>query len=405
VGPSFVSSYGNELIRPRTCSNDEDDRKPPPIGILPGNNEPNPALENCVEVNHPPRFVKGREVRPLPPLAVVLDYNARSDFSLPGVTGLFRAICSEFAGRTLSSDKLKELYGKLKKEAQLPMETLFVVKPLAKSKLDESDEIFEANVVYYDGENYHLRFKEEDKKVTDYVKGLRKKPKIDLGAFISDQCSQLDAFVSKYDTSDAHLSHSVNNLRAILICLEATHFHVIIDDESMIRSLRTLVNNYWKKNFENRKANMRERVGFVKNCVTGHRDHNLEPEGSLGIQEIDILEHVSSLSTKKIYTYVELRETDVLCGRGGGINRHKGNMLFNDKVNCFRGMYSKNLEIKEKSDIAYKLIKTMIENYGSRFLKFCNKQEKWYILSNKEILDKAKQALREQRQAARRDFK
>ena len=88
-------------------------------------------------------------------------------------------------------------------------------------------------------------------------------------------------------------------------------------------------------------------------------------------------------------------ENDILCGRGGLTNHHKGNKRFRDIVALHRPDYVRAAKI-HKPGVA-RLIVRAIRNSDppGRFLKKDSKSNKFYDIGDKRAAEKASQALRE----------
>jgi len=88
-----------------------------------------------------------------------------------------------------------------------------------------------------------------------------------------------------------------------------------------------------------------------------------------------------------------LRPEDVLSGRGGGTNRHPGNIHFRLVVSQAQPNYIKSRK-KDKSIIARNIVQS-IRNKNGRFLKFHAESGLWHDVGNKKATEKTSQALRE----------
>lgn len=88
---------------------------------------------------------------------------------------------------------------------------------------------------------------------------------------------------------------------------------------------------------------------------------------------------------------------DVLCGRGGRINAHDGNVIFRRIVNMYKNDYlSKTATKVHKARIAaYIVARVRSSNPGGRFLKLDDKTGFWTELGDEKARKKAGQALRE----------
>lgn len=88
-----------------------------------------------------------------------------------------------------------------------------------------------------------------------------------------------------------------------------------------------------------------------------------------------------------------LRSEDVLSGRGGGTNRHPGNIHFRRIVSEAQPNYVKSRK-KNKSSIARNIVQS-IRNKNGRFLKFIPETGLWHDVGDKKATEKTSQALRE----------
>ena len=89
---------------------------------------------------------------------------------------------------------------------------------------------------------------------------------------------------------------------------------------------------------------------------------------------------------------VEITENDVLCGRGGATNHHKGNIAFRTLVSANQPKYVKTPRL-HRSDIAKSIVAEIREKNG-RFLKKVGKNI-WEDIGDTKATAKASQALRE----------
>lgn len=89
---------------------------------------------------------------------------------------------------------------------------------------------------------------------------------------------------------------------------------------------------------------------------------------------------------------VEITENDVLCGRGGVTNHHKGNIAFRTLVSANQPKYVKTPRL-HRSDIAKSIVAEIREKNG-RFLKKIG-QNIWEDIGDTKATAKASQALRE----------
>ena len=86
---------------------------------------------------------------------------------------------------------------------------------------------------------------------------------------------------------------------------------------------------------------------------------------------------------------------DILCGRGGLTNHHKGNKRFRDIVALHRPDYVRAPKIQKPS--VARVIVRAIRNGDppGRFLKKDEKTGRWYEIGDKKAAEKTSQALRE----------
>jgi hypothetical protein len=88
-------------------------------------------------------------------------------------------------------------------------------------------------------------------------------------------------------------------------------------------------------------------------------------------------------------------ENDILCGRGGLTNHHKGNKRFRDIVALHRPDYVRAAKV-HKPNVARMIVKAIRNSDPpGRFLKKDSKTTKWYDIGDKRAAEKASQALRE----------
>lgn len=87
----------------------------------------------------------------------------------------------------------------------------------------------------------------------------------------------------------------------------------------------------------------------------------------------------------------EVTSTDVLCGRGGVTNSHKGNIYFRNLANQLRWDYA-TVKKSRKAHVAKVIVRKIRERHG-RFLK--KDGDSWYEIGDELALTKAAQTLRE----------
>ncbi len=84
---------------------------------------------------------------------------------------------------------------------------------------------------------------------------------------------------------------------------------------------------------------------------------------------------------------------DVLCGRGGGINSHEGNIAFRDLVKKEKERYNVAANKDEKAEISHHVIE-LVRNRGGRFLTK-DADDWWVEIDYAKAMAKTSQALRE----------
>ncbi len=90
---------------------------------------------------------------------------------------------------------------------------------------------------------------------------------------------------------------------------------------------------------------------------------------------------------------VDVRDSDVLCGRGGAALRHAGNQTYRRLVNLNKGLYITCLKT-EKLKISRSIVAAIREQNG-RFLEKDANDDTWYDIGDKKAIEKTSQALRE----------
>jgi len=94
------------------------------------------------------------------------------------------------------------------------------------------------------------------------------------------------------------------------------------------------------------------------------------------------------------------REVDVLCGRGGLINKHPGNVVYR-KVVDYNKPYYQSVHKKHRILVSQSIVQSIL-NFGGRFLTLGAKSKTWMEIGYKRAVQKTSQALRE-RSAAQED--
>jgi hypothetical protein len=88
------------------------------------------------------------------------------------------------------------------------------------------------------------------------------------------------------------------------------------------------------------------------------------------------------------------RDVDVLCGRGGLINKHPGNIIYRRIVEYNKAYYS-TVQKKHRILVSQSIVQSML-NFGCRFLASgANDMKSWTEIDFKKAVQKTSQALRE----------
>lgn len=85
------------------------------------------------------------------------------------------------------------------------------------------------------------------------------------------------------------------------------------------------------------------------------------------------------------------KEADVLCGRGGKVNKHPGNIVYR-KVVEYNKSYYQSVHKKHRILVSQSIVKAIL-NYGGRFMG--QKGHEWSPICFKKAVQKTSQALRE----------
>ena len=110
----------------------------------------------------------------------------------------------------------------------------------------------------------------------------------------------------------------------------------------------------------------------------------------------------------------EIRLRDVLFGKGGKINKHKGNLEYHQEKKKLQAEYlGPSTSKARKRDLVCQLYNTVVHDWGGRFLRrgdVDEGEERWYEAHEEAALEKCRQALatpertKEERAARRRMF-
>lgn len=100
--------------------------------------------------------------------------------------------------------------------------------------------------------------------------------------------------------------------------------------------------------------------------------------------------------------YLEPTEKDVLMGRGGKSNHHRGNMRYRAEIERLQGQYKKTDDKDEKTKISEMLVSD-VQSYGGNFLE--KDDNGWYVIDDMVARRKVSQALREDKDPEKRRAK
>ena len=100
-------------------------------------------------------------------------------------------------------------------------------------------------------------------------------------------------------------------------------------------------------------------------------------------------------ASDSLHPSITKRNTDVLCGRGGGSNNHLGNHIYRRIVNENKETYQTCKTPSMKQCIVLSII-VAIQRNGGRFIEQ-GKDGIWQEISSKKAIIKTSQALREQK--------
>jgi hypothetical protein len=90
---------------------------------------------------------------------------------------------------------------------------------------------------------------------------------------------------------------------------------------------------------------------------------------------------------------VRPKDVDVLCGRGGLINKHPGNIVYRKVVDYNKPFYQ-NVHKKHRILVSQSIVQSIL-NFGGRFLILGAKGKTWIEIGYKRAVQKTSQALRE----------
>ena len=116
---------------------------------------------------------------------------------------------------------------------------------------------------------------------------------------------------------------------------------------------------------------------------------DVSENGSLGNSS----RSTSPVQQRKVYVDT-IRDTDVLCGRGGRSNHHPGNKRYRYVISDMKTSYKKTEAKSNKTDLSRAIVEHVCQ-YGGRFIKKEQMTGRYYVLTRGEARKKTSQALRE----------
>lgn len=120
-------------------------------------------------------------------------------------------------------------------------------------------------------------------------------------------------------------------------------------------------------------------------------EHSLEPSHTAVAASFE--EYQTSIKTIRPEGISTFHDNDVLSGRGGGTNVHRGNRTFRNLINQHRREYLK--AKKNDKPVISKAIVKAIRDSGGRFLKKDSKSNLWFEIGDTLAREKTSQALRQ----------
>ena len=139
------------------------------------------------------------------------------------------------------------------------------------------------------------------------------------------------------------------------------------------------------------------------NSLTKHRKRKaeyLEESASILVDVDEFLQrddHASKYNEYQLLTGIceEPTDRDVLLGRGGLTNHHKGNKLYREKIEDFKPYYQKLSSKDEKQEFSIMVV-NFVHAYGGRFLEKDVYSDGWLEVEKNKARKKVGQALREE---------
>ena len=101
------------------------------------------------------------------------------------------------------------------------------------------------------------------------------------------------------------------------------------------------------------------------------------------------------LPEERVYIQGVPRENDVIAGQGGGMNLHPGNIAYLNSILEWRETYWESQTNAEKNTVALEIV-DFIRSQNGRFVQMENGEiNRWFVLPDKFVIRKVKQALRD----------
>ena len=105
-----------------------------------------------------------------------------------------------------------------------------------------------------------------------------------------------------------------------------------------------------------------------------------------------MMNHKKSTNKSSANRGCDPSERDILCGKDKTYGKHTGNRLFRDRIEEMKVLYCSASSKQEKMAITKEIVRFMITEHGSRFLK--KEGDIWIEINNQAARDKVSHALR-----------
>jgi hypothetical protein len=132
------------------------------------------------------------------------------------------------------------------------------------------------------------------------------------------------------------------------------------------------------------------------NAFVPCRMNEVSPPVSSIVSDRLVPTEMPATETRLFVQEADIKETDVLCGRGGKSNHHVGNKRYRQVIGEFRLKYQGTYAKTDKTALSRAIV-GHVHGYGGRFLKR-DRSGKWILLTKGEARKKTAQALRETKQ-------